>query len=744
MSAPSFSIIINTYNRAGQLEDAIRSALQVDYPKFEVVVVNGPSTDGSDAIVERYKGVVKALSIDEVNLSVSRNAGIEAAAGDIVCFMDDDAAPHTKWLQHLASAYGDPQVAGAGGFTIDNTGMRWQVQKTICDRYGGGHNVSRFFDERPLNFPGTPFYPSILGTNSSFRRSALEEVGGFDHVFAYFLDETDVCLRLVDAGYHIRYVPDAVVYHQFAASHLRSTNRQPRTLYPASVSKGYFIQRHGTRHSRDGALQALNAHKEEIFRANAWLADHNEIPHSHRHALDADLETGLSTGQELAMQRYNTPRGDMKPGKPPRFKPVSRGDTYSIALVSQSFPPENDAGIARWSQMVAQGLADKGHRVHVIARAADKDETVTFQNGLWVHRVHADGLRAGSFQARSGLPGPVAAWNDRVERELSYIRTFGLDVISFPVWDLEALTAVESFEDVARVMSLHTTYGLARPYKPEWNARPIFGANHIDKVIRGEEEALRTMPVLLANSDTIMDQLEELHGLPVRAKSELIPHGTEDPTEAGLAIAAEKIATVTTDRPLRALYVGRFEPRKGFDLVVSAFAMLLEDVPDMTFSIVGDQPEAFEKVDAPAADKAALLDNPRVSFRGFLSREELEAAYAEADVLIAPSRFESFGLIGIEAFALSTPVVALRIGGLAEVITNEVDGISVPVEEGAEGLAAAVQLITMDREGLAGYMKNARRAFEEKYTAALMVDRIAEFYGRQARAQRKAAKGAKS
>ncbi|MGG2383090.1 glycosyltransferase family 2 protein, partial [Salmonella enterica] len=84
---------------------------------------------------------------------------------------------------------------------------------------------------------GTPYYPSLLGTNSSFRSSALRAIGGFDHAFAYLLDETDVCLRLVDAGWRVLYEPRALVYHQFAASHIRSPRRVARTLFPSARSK---------------------------------------------------------------------------------------------------------------------------------------------------------------------------------------------------------------------------------------------------------------------------------------------------------------------------------------------------------------------------------------------------------------------------------------------------------------------------------------------------------------------------
>lgn len=251
-----FSIIINTYNRAVLLDDAIQGLSELNYSDFEIIVVNGPSTDHTEDILDKWKGKVKIGKCEEPNLSMSRNIGIEMAAGDVIVFIDDDAVPHPTWLIKLAPHYLDQQVGGVGGFTIDNTGVAFQVRKTICDRFGNAYFPSDFFDERPLSFPGSPFYTSLLGTNSSFRATALREIGGFDHTFAYLLDETDICLRLVDRGYRIVYEPNALVYHQFAPSHIRSKNKIAKTLYPSAVSKSYFIRKHGGEFSERRAIRA--------------------------------------------------------------------------------------------------------------------------------------------------------------------------------------------------------------------------------------------------------------------------------------------------------------------------------------------------------------------------------------------------------------------------------------------------------------------------------------------------------
>ncbi|MGB8413480.1 MAG: glycosyltransferase, partial [Candidatus Binatus sp.] len=389
----SFSIIINTYNRAVLLEDAILGLSELDYYNFEVIVVNGPSSDHTEDVLDKWKGKIKIGRCEEPNLSMSRNVGVELASGEVIAFIDDDAVPHPSWLRQLAPHYLNQNVGGVGGFTIDNTGLAYQVRKTICDRFGNAHFPSDFFDERPLSIVGSPFYPSLLGTNSSFRATALREIGGFDHTFAYLLDETDVCLRLVDHGYNIIYEPNALVYHQFAPSHIRSKNKIPKTLYPSAVSKSYFIHKHGGEFSEQRAANELQKYEQEILASNKWLVDHNEITQQHRVSLDDDLLFGIQEGSKRALHAIVAKKGqqgDLDSSKTPeKFLPMAPKIGLTIALVSRSFPPKIEDGIARWTWMMANGLAERGHKVHVITLATPEPFT-RYENGYWIHAIEED------------------------------------------------------------------------------------------------------------------------------------------------------------------------------------------------------------------------------------------------------------------------------------------------------------------------------------------------------------------
>ncbi|MCA3359698.1 MAG: glycosyltransferase [Roseomonas sp.] len=736
----SFSIVINTLNRGRWLGDALSGLRGLSYQDFEVVVVNGPSTDDSQAIIDSYAGSIKIGQCADANLAMSRNIGIELAAGDVVAFIDDDAVPSPDWLTQLAHHYTNPAVGGVGGFTIDNTGVRYQVQKTVCDRFGNAKSVSDFFDERPLCFRGSPFYPSLLGTNSSFRRDVLREIGGFDNVFAYLLDETDVCLRIIDAGYEIRYEPRALVYHQFAPSSLRSEKRVPKTLYPSAISKSYFISSHGAREERrsglDGEVSRQRvAYRDELLRANKWMVEHGEISQRHGASLDQDVLWGIEKGRELATVDKRG-QGDLdarRAAAAEPMRPYIRNMGMRIALVSQSFPPDNEAGVARWTSMMARGLSARGHSVHVIALASQQP-SVRFEDGFWTHRILPDHQLGQVMMATYDLPPNIASWVAGVALEIDSLRSVGLDVASFPIWDTEG-ASLPDLDDVAVVMSLHTSYAMALPFKGEWNERPLYRHLMVDKMIAAEERLLRHLPVVLANSEAIVADVGAAYGVDLAERARVVPHGTYDP----FAQKPSRRAMRRDDAPVSIAFVGRFEPRKGIDIAVAAFAVAHEALPEAHFHFLGDKLGAETMELFHRHGGAALLASPRVTFHGQVTREVLDDFYATVDIVLMPSRYESFGLVAIEAMAAGAVVVAARAGGLKEVVVEGLTGYLVPLD-GSEVAVAADRLIALGRSPKArkAMAQAARELFEMNFQVDLMAARAELVYADAIKLKRKA------
>jgi glycosyltransferase involved in cell wall biosynthesis len=216
------------------------------------------------------------------------------------------------------------------------------------------------------------------------------------------------------------------------------------------------------------------------------------------------------------------------------------------------------------------------------------------------------------------------------------------------------------------------------------------------------------------------------------ARLVLAPHGTEDL----LANAPAPVAPRPGPRAAgtcRVLFVGRFEPRKGFDLAAAAALRLLDQAPAAEMVFAGGTLDAAAEALLAEVGAAGLPSRDRVRFAGVLDRAALEAAYRDCDIVLMPSRYESFGLVAIEAMAAGKPVVALAAGGLAEVVRDGEDGLLI-----ADGLAAAAALSEAlvrlarapeERQRLAA---GARRAFETRYTLEAMMDAVEPAYLRAA------------
>ena len=202
-----------------------------------------PSSDCTEEVLAAWGPEIRIGKCDAANISVSRNIGICMARGDIVAFIDDDAIPEPEWLSSLAEAYDRPEIGGAGGVVYDHKGYNCQFVYSTADRLGNVNWAAEGNMEH-FCFPGSYEFPYLQGTNASFRRAALLEIGGFDEEFEYYLDETEVCCRLIDAGYVIRQLENAWVHHKIAASALRDSLRITRDRYPSLKNKLYFSLKH--------------------------------------------------------------------------------------------------------------------------------------------------------------------------------------------------------------------------------------------------------------------------------------------------------------------------------------------------------------------------------------------------------------------------------------------------------------------------------------------------------------------
>jgi len=197
---PRVSVVVGAYNAARTLEGCLSSLLQLRYPDYEVIVVNDGSTDATEEIARRFP--FRCISTSNQGISAARNVGLRAARGEIVAYLDSDAEADPDWLHYLAVTYMKFDVSGVGGPNFVPPEDNW-VAKCVYRSPGGPTQV--MLDDR--------YAEHIPGCNMSFKKSALEEIGGFDPIFRAAADDVDICWRLLEKGHRIGFSPSAVVWH---------------------------------------------------------------------------------------------------------------------------------------------------------------------------------------------------------------------------------------------------------------------------------------------------------------------------------------------------------------------------------------------------------------------------------------------------------------------------------------------------------------------------------------------------
>lgn len=199
------SIVIPTRDRPQRLLATVASIVAGERQPDEVVVAD--QSTGEAASIPDAAGVeIVHLRLTSVGSSTARNAAIRAARGDVLVFLDDDVRVAPDWLERIVDALdaAPPRSAVTGA--------------VLSDHVGGGHVPSLQSQTAPATFSGRLFRDPLFAGNMALRRSAFDDVGLFDERLgagAAFpaAGDNDLGYRLLEAGYEIAYVPDAVVYH---------------------------------------------------------------------------------------------------------------------------------------------------------------------------------------------------------------------------------------------------------------------------------------------------------------------------------------------------------------------------------------------------------------------------------------------------------------------------------------------------------------------------------------------------
>lgn len=209
---PMISVVVCAYNAQSTMEGCLASFQHVEYPNFEVIVVDDGSTDKTGEISDKYAAkfpFIHVIHQPNLGLSAARNVGMYASQGEIVAYTDSDCYVDPHWLTYMAQAFQNETFAAVGG---PNLPPPEDNRTAACVAVSPGAPTHVLLtDEIAEHIPGC---------NMAYRKEHLMAIGGFDATYRAAGDDVDVCWRLMDQGNVIGFHAGMMVWH-----HRRNTIR---------------------------------------------------------------------------------------------------------------------------------------------------------------------------------------------------------------------------------------------------------------------------------------------------------------------------------------------------------------------------------------------------------------------------------------------------------------------------------------------------------------------------------------
>ena len=393
-----------------------------------------------------------------------------------------------------------------------------------------------------------------------------------------------------------------------------------------------------------------------------------------------------------------------------------------IAIVTSLYPLNNDcdSGIAIHYKHLANGLTALGHEVIVYFFPYEVFESKVYNEGnITIHQV---GCSLPKIFFIKGL--------GRILKSLKILEWY--PTLIFQKQICEFLNKRVK-EDKIEIIESTSNRGLLARYSKSKDRPPI-----CTRVSTTMKSAYRNAKLPISLNYQIEAKLEYKH---IKLSDSLLTHSKGHsnelkkelniyrhiikPIPIGISIPysiSDNRVRDIKSKTVEVLFVGRLERRKGIDVLLKTIPIVLKSNGDISFTIIGDDPNLFRYFFCEDPEV-----NNRVKFRGKVSKDELSLAYQSCDIFVAPSYYESFGIIFTEAMAWGKPVVGTKVGGIPDIVEHNKNGILVP--PGNEIALASAIIRLADSHALRSSMGLAgRKRVKENFSIEEMTKRTVQHY----------------
>jgi len=708
---PTVSVVIVTAGRRHCLPNCITSLRRQTYRPLELVVVVGPSQDGSHDYASSLTDA-KVTRVDRLNASFARNTGVRLASGDIIAFIDDDAIASPTWLEELVRVFEaeGPTCGGVAGLVVNENGPGRPVQAMNNTINVIGEPIQCRLAPSGFNDPDGDEFTYFMGTNMAVRRDAFLAAGGFDETYFYPYEDADLSVAIIKAGYRLFHHPRALVHHFPALSHNRRSEFDPGH-YANARHQMYFVLKISKRTSWE-CFRGVVQSQSHWIRGFIQMTRRGQIPPRDAARFTWNKIKGSASGVKAGLRyRREGHVPSLSPDHPrPEFRPLTmdpltrpprrrQRQSLRLALLCGEFGGPVFGGVGVYTAHLAEALASRGHDVSV------------FRSRVGPCRIEPMGYRVVDVPMESDPVRERHAFLMALHRE-SDRREF--DLVESPLWSGNG-AAVGSASRWPLVVRLETPFALIREMSGiEYN----YG---VKTLIAAEQLQLAYATGIIGISKAVVSTVESTYHVPLSyhgRRLTVIPLGLPSVDR----IPFRQVETPTSEGT-RFLYIGRFEARKGVLELAAAFAKVARQDAKATLWLVGADNSVCDGFAARTGKSyiQTLYDlwcedvRKRVHFFGKVDDATKNYLLSACDVLVAPSLYESFGLMYVEAMRAGKPVIGSNAGGIPEVVDDGRTGLLVPPGD-VPTLAEAMLHLGADANLRQTLGRQALQRFEQRFS----------------------------
>ena len=666
------SIIIPTKDKLNLLRPCLETLLsRTAYPRFEIILID---TGSSDPETGRYyqslEGDPRIRRLDyhePFNFSRVNNWGTRFARGELFLFLNNDTEIlDPDWLTEMVGWAKRPEVGIVGAKLIRPDGTL-QHAGMIMGLLGHGSHIFDGGSDRRYTFYGSTEwyrnYLAVTGACMMMRRQVFKAVGGFDPAYEIGYSDIELCLRTYKKGYRIVYTPYARLLHQEGGSRgfdLPSSDvlRASLQMYPVVHTGDPFFNPNLSYLNHQPSLDSHGQESRED-RILKILEDFN-------------LVVQEKTDNETADPFFAGLAAAIGPGTWPVFPAVLPG-----------------------------GNAHADPEVHRLLLVCADLSLSGAPLMLWMLAKHLLTLRPRyRIQVLSSRPGPLEDVFNQAGVSVTIHQKFVLDsrwcaqymldqdlVVANTILSWRAVVAAKALAKPCLWWIHESRYGWRQAHFNKSIARVFPLAQ---KVVFPCEATRRLFEPFSSRGNYIT-----------------IHNGLEwGPTED----REGEIPGRSTDSTFKLVSVGSIEPRKGQDILLRAILGLPEEIRQQTECFLAGRclDQRFQEKLLKLAKKLE-----KVHLLGEIPRDQVRRLLREGDVFILPSRDEVFPTSLLEAMAEGKGVIASEIGGVAEIVEHERQGLLFKAAD-HQALASHIRRFFKDREFLRACGARGRQQFNEK------------------------------